>query len=139
MLGLPTYKNPEFSVLNEGSRDTKDLSSRQRVAAEEMLREAELRDFYSALMIVAKTADKTSALVGGFESDDLIFNHNPDTGRTSISIDKRFKEEIKAVSSGGMPEIGEYDYPEMVMKIQEVSGTKTAMWGWIRAVSETEQ
>ncbi|MDD3276076.1 MAG: hypothetical protein PHP93_03385 [Kiritimatiellales bacterium] len=92
---LPTFSAPEITGIANGSRDFRDLSSEQKAVAEEMIRDAELRDLYSAIALVAKTASRTGALLGGIESDDLIFDHNPATGRTQISIDRARMDETK--------------------------------------------
>lgn len=137
MIGLPTYKTPEFSGLNPGSRNMENLSDRQSLLAEEMMREAEMRDFYSALMLVATVANKTGSILGGIESNDLTFSHNVVTGRTQISVDKKFIEEVKQSA-----DLGKADKEFMVyQRLVNDPDTDAQKYGfdYLRLVELTEQ
>ena len=139
MSGLPTIQTQPAGGAVSGFSAFDGLTPEQQSAAGEMIRDAQVRDLYDALAAAQQAVNALGSLVGGFESDDMLFNFNPVTGRTQIEVDpRRIQEMVDAGDS--LPAVAWADRYK-VLQVMVVDETEqTVAWGkdYVRSVAATE-
>lgn len=135
MTGFPTVNVPEMGGIKDSTIDLRGLSAEQKTVAEGMINDAQRRDVYNALATLTKAVNQTGSIIGGIDSDDLEINHNPLSGRSVITVSKKFVASLKETPepSDGLPDPTGYA-AEKGLYIREVTLSGDA---WVDAKGGT--
>jgi hypothetical protein len=104
MNGFPTVKTFSDTGRMPPTRNFEDLPAEQKAGAEQMLNDARFEDIYRGMADTSKAVNAVGELIGGIESDDLEFSHNPATGRTHVTVSRDVLEEVAKAQELGTAE-----------------------------------
>lgn len=114
-------------------KEYSELTADQRETVDDMIGEGNSRDIYDAILMQSRAINQLNKVVGGFSSDDIGIDFNPQTGQSKWKVRPKKQEEAAA-------ELGSAEKEYMVYQ-RKADDNDNPQYGfdYVRSVAATEE